>query len=352
MCSGAASPLTPCPRVLAPARQYYNISKHLRFPDLPPELSGPAGGIPPYFVLNVLLPEFAPGGGSSVADHRLVCRTHPPPPPCVSPHSFPPNNPLWGGTREDGEGFRCAPGQMPPPRLRALLFHTPHFPSPFTFASACVYFLMKPETRRALLSGEALSPSIALLKEFIARDELRDRFKVCCFSLKGTPCLSSLCCSADEARVPTRPFPIHQLQAMATVLNIEQLDLGFALKRLLQEYSRPILTRPQHAFSSDGNTYFEATVDTFAFAYIGRRGWDLVKCVSAGRRRALPATPLSHPSPVCGFSPGPRSRTLSSILVSPSRFAGARAPSPKRRTMLRSSDSAPAPTTSQPHSSL
>jgi hypothetical protein len=61
---------------------------------------------------------------------------------------------------------------------------------------------------------------------------------------------------------------------MANFLNRAECKLGFALSKLLTEYNmKPILTRPQHRFYTDHQTYFEAVLDIHQFSYICRRGF-------------------------------------------------------------------------------
>ena len=65
---------------------------------------------------------------------------------------------------------------------------------------------------------------------------------------------------------------------MANFLNSDEVHLGFALRKLLTEYNmKPILTRPQHRFYTDGSTYFEAVIDVHLFSYVCRRGFSTMK---------------------------------------------------------------------------
>lgn len=105
-----------------------------------------------------------------------------------------------------------------------------------------VYLRMKPETRAALQAGE-LSPALDLLKRFVENPDERVRFK-----------------------------------AMVNVLNTPELDLGFALRKLMTEYNmKPILTRPQHQFFTDNRTYFEIDLDVHLFGYLARKGFSMLK---------------------------------------------------------------------------
>ena len=65
---------------------------------------------------------------------------------------------------------------------------------------------------------------------------------------------------------------------MANLLNRAECGLGYALNKLLTEYNmKPILTRPQHRFYTDGRSYFETDLDVHTFSYICRRGLGMMK---------------------------------------------------------------------------
>jgi hypothetical protein len=67
---------------------------------------------------------------------------------------------------------------------------------------------------------------------------------------------------------------------MANVMNVGELNLGSALRRLLNEYNmKPVLTRPQHRFFTDHKTYFEIDVDVHSFGYLARKGLSMLWCV-------------------------------------------------------------------------
>ena len=67
---------------------------------------------------------------------------------------------------------------------------------------------------------------------------------------------------------------------MVNVLNTPDLDLGFALRRLMTEYNmRPILTRPQHHFHTDNVNYFEIDIDVHVFSYVARKGLSMLRFV-------------------------------------------------------------------------
>ena len=67
-------------------------------------------------------------------------------------------------------------------------------------------------------------------------------------------------------------------QGMGNLLNGEECNLGFALRKLLTEYNmKPILTRPQHRFYTDHKRYFETVIDVHQFSYVCRRGFSTMK---------------------------------------------------------------------------
>jgi len=50
-------------------------------------------------------------------------------------------------------------------------------------------------------------------------------------------------------------------QMMVSSLNLEDMDVGGMVKKLLNDYNmKPLLTRPQHFFHTDGQTYFEVDI--------------------------------------------------------------------------------------------
>ncbi len=68
---------------------------------------------------------------------------------------------------------------------------------------------------------------------------------------------------------------------MVNLFNPGDCNLGFALRKLLVEYNmKPVLTRPQHRFYTDGATYFEVDVDIHSFAYIPRKALPSIRFAS------------------------------------------------------------------------
>ncbi len=62
-------------------------------------------------------------------------------------------------------------------------------------------------------------------------------------------------------------------------MNPEQCNFPGLLRKLIAEYNmKPLLTRPQHTFHTDGRTYFEADIDVHLFGFIGRRGFAAARC--------------------------------------------------------------------------
>eukprot|EP00042_Codosiga_hollandica_P039570 m.332905 g.332905 ORF g.332905 m.332905 type:complete len:150 (+) comp55643_c0_seq7:339-788(+) len=130
--------------------------------------------------------------------------------------------------------------------LLLLLFHSLNSydpPNPLWGSSTAdgpsisvpLFMLITRETQAALVGRP--TPAVSLLKRFIAEDGMRDR-------LKG----------------------------MANLMNPEDLELGATLHNILVHYNmKPVLSRPQHRFYTDGRTYFEAVIDVHQFGYLPRR---------------------------------------------------------------------------------
>eukprot|EP00053_Salpingoeca_punica_P012942 m.116295 g.116295 ORF g.116295 m.116295 type:complete len:398 (+) comp16070_c0_seq1:261-1454(+) len=166
-----------------PTKQSH-ICRFVRLPHIPPEKQGLVNGVPPFLVVSAMLP------------------------------SYDPPNPLWGAPRDDGPGY-----------------------------SVVVYLLLKDEAREKLKNLDSAPPAYRLLRDFIANDQDRVRFK-----------------------------------AMANFLNSESVNMGFALRRLLTEYNaKPVLSRPQHSFFTDGESYFEVDIDVHQFNYVARKGMGMIR---------------------------------------------------------------------------
>lgn len=121
--------------------------------------------------------------------------------------SYDPPNPVWGPTRTDGPGF-----------------------------SLVIYFLMTPETREALLDLDTAPPAVKLLRNFVLDDstEMRDRFKI-----------------------------------MGDLVNFSELEFGYATNQIVEKYNqKPVLSRPEHFFFTDNNSFFEVDIDVHIFGYV------------------------------------------------------------------------------------
>jgi hypothetical protein len=72
---------------------------------------------------------------------------------------------------------------------------------------------------------------------------------------------------------------------MVNFLNVPELNFSAALTRLVTEYNRkPVLTRPQHRFFTDGLTYFEIDIDVHVFGYVARKGLSMLRYRPTGHR--------------------------------------------------------------------
>jgi hypothetical protein len=126
--------------------------------------------------------------------------------------SYEPPNPLWGQAKEDGEGY-----------------------------SIVFYFRMSDYCRGLLEDVSSAPPSILLLQKFCAAAKAGEELKG---RLKGIP----------------------------KIVNIDELDFGSALNKIVQTYNaKPFLTGPKfHSFKS-GPNYLECDVDIHRYCYMARK---------------------------------------------------------------------------------
>eukprot|EP00039_Didymoeca_costata_P016089 m.281997 g.281997 ORF g.281997 m.281997 type:complete len:302 (-) comp16336_c0_seq24:1067-1972(-) len=106
--------------VIAVENKITCVGNHVELPDLPEDLKHPVNGVPPYFIVNVMLPRYEPDLN------------------------------LFSKNKVDGPNF-----------------------------SVIIYLLMTPETRASLQNLSEAPPAVRLLKRFIEDDSpaIRDRFK-------------------------------------------------------------------------------------------------------------------------------------------------------------------------------
>jgi len=128
--------------------------------------------------------------------------------------SYAPNNPIWGATKEDGEGY-----------------------------SLVVYFLIQPAVKEELQNpSDKSSNAIRLLRQFFeSKDEGFDDYK-------------------------------RRFKAIPRLANPDEVNLGMSLRPLVSTYNgKPFMTGPRcHSFHR-GPNYLEVDVDVHRFCFLARK---------------------------------------------------------------------------------
>eukprot|EP00455_Lapot_gusevi_P046658 TRINITY_DN6178_c0_g3_i2.p1 TRINITY_DN6178_c0_g3~~TRINITY_DN6178_c0_g3_i2.p1 ORF type:complete len:345 (-),score=141.39 TRINITY_DN6178_c0_g3_i2:49-1047(-) len=161
-------------------QKIHNIGRFIQLPAVP---DCPAGLPPPAtIIINAQIPAYAPP------------------------------NPLWGRTKEDGQGY-------------SLVF----------------YLTLKDEWLREWRDVNTAVPAIQLLRRFVSAE-------------------------LDDEKMHER------FKAITRIQNIPEINVAGVAKKLVNTYNgTPFLTRPQHRYYR-GPNYFEIDVDVHRFSYMAKLG--------------------------------------------------------------------------------